>query len=231
MKDSHINICGITPQCKLPKIPYNYPYTEICETHILSIPNCKPIIKNILQIFIDSSIKTFKVINTPVGNKLLVNGFLHIRIIYNSDIDGENICQANFDIPLYAFIKLANMCKKVERIYVLIQDVLVNKIDSKKFSISCLLFIYPIFETEMFCQEICNNQNNDYNDYDTNINLDNNYDSYQDTNCTQDSFIESNFSADNDIYLEFNIEHDMNSNTIFSTYNIDNKEYFECDFK
>lgn len=148
MKNAHIDICGITPQHKLPKCSCNCPYKEICQTYKLCVPSCKPDIETILQLFIDTSIKKTDILCTPIGKKLVIYGMVHIKVLYVANTSSQSVHSAHFDIPFCTFMMLNKVCYSMENLCAFIEDTFVNQLDCRNFYISMLLFIYPMFKTQ-----------------------------------------------------------------------------------
>jgi len=148
MKMDHIDISGITPQSNFPQCPCNYPCKEICETHKLCVPNCKPCVETILQLFIDTSIDKSHVLYTSMGKKLVIYGNIHIKILYVAKTSCQSVHSAHFDIPFCTFILSSNICRQIEDISLFVEDVFIKQIDSRNFYVSIISLIYPVFKKQ-----------------------------------------------------------------------------------
>ncbi|MCM1989318.1 DUF3794 domain-containing protein [Oceanirhabdus seepicola] len=191
MKMDSIDISGITPQSKLPKCPYNYPYKEICETYKLCVPNSKPDIETILQLFIDTSIKKSHVLYTPMENKLIIYGNIHLKILYVANTSSQSVHSAHFDIPFSTFILSSNICNHIGDTTIFIEDTFVNQLDSKNFYVSTLMLVYPEFNKQK------NKPINDSNNKKLNYLKDN-------KNCDSDGKLQPSTSCSNfkDVHLD-----------------------------
>jgi hypothetical protein len=201
MKNNHIDICGIIPQSKLPQIPSDYPFSEICETNKLHISKCNPNIEKILQLCVETSIKKRKVINTHMGKRLIVYGILHIKIFYVADKSFQNMYYAYYEVPFYTFVDLGKICEAIADVNIYIEDTIVDKIDSKTFLVSCLILVCPTFNTEAPSKDTCNNKNSEYHIGDKKIH-------------GEECNIGINL-GETDV-IECNIEYDMNLDTSFN---------------
>jgi hypothetical protein len=214
MKNNHIDICGITPQCELPQITDDYPFSEICETNKLHISKCNPNIETIVQLSVETSIKKRKVLDTHMGKRLIVYGVLHIKIFYVADKTCQNVYYAYYEVPFYTFVKLGKTCKNIADVRIYIEDTIIDKIDPKTFLVSCLIFVCPIFKKEIHSKDIGNKKNDEYPI------------GYK-KNHKKECDISFN-SGENDV-IECKIEYDMNSDTSLNNYSIEKKGYFESE--
>ncbi len=160
MKMDHIDISGITPQSNLPECPYNYPCKEICETYKLCVPKSKPDIETILQLFIDTSIEKSHVLYTPMGNKLIIYGNIHFKILYVAKTACQSVHSAHFDIPFCTFILSSSICNHIKNTSLFVEDTFINQFNSRNFFISIVMLVYPEFNKQNNPQGNTFNKNN-----------------------------------------------------------------------
>jgi hypothetical protein len=147
MNTSNIEIIGITPQSEFPACPPHHPCTQICQTDKLFL-SCEHEIKKILKVIVTVSICSFKIIHTPVGKKVVVQGIKHIKVI--SSIEKECNCTqtACFDIPFCLFIMLKDFDVEITKICTIVEDVSVQCLKHQFLLVSIIIFACPIFKNE-----------------------------------------------------------------------------------
>jgi hypothetical protein len=143
-----IEITGITPITSFPKCPPYFPSNQICETDILCVPLQKPKMESILQVKVNISVCSHKVICTPVGKKLVIDGIKHITIIYVADVPCQSVHSAHFNIPFCMFVLLNELDCKVVDVSTVIEDIKINQLDCRCFSLSVIIFACPKLKNE-----------------------------------------------------------------------------------
>ena len=120
----------------------------------LDIPQQKPDIKKILSTNIEAKIKSYNVIRTPVtcpnpeglistGYKTIVKGILTQIIEYVSAECKQTTHSAHFEVPFTSYIMLPEFVSGNSLdVKVLIEDVYVKQIDSRRIFKNVTLFIY-----------------------------------------------------------------------------------------
>lgn len=214
MKDSSSDISGVVQKAEFPKVPRNYPFSEICETYNFHIPKGKPNIHKILKLFIDTSIKEIKTIDAPWGKRTIVEGMLHIKVFYSADKYSKNIYFVYIDVPIYTFLAAENTVDAS----ILIEDAVIHKLDSRNISISCLLFVYAKLGELNFPEQ----NNTTRNNYDIYKKQCDGIDDYYNKEGSKSYF-------ENTDELEFNIEYDMNSDNLQEDYGEEEKK--ECQYE
>ena len=147
--DKHcIQILGVTPISNFPKCPARHPCTEFCEIDKLYIPCHKIVIENILQVFFKVCISSFKVICTPAGKKLVIDGKKQIKVLFVADDRHHCIRSANFEIPFCTFVLLKDIEDEVIRVCTVVEDISVKYLDCKYLAITSIVFICPVFKKD-----------------------------------------------------------------------------------
>ena len=148
MNTNNIEIQGITPQSEFPVCPPHHPCSQICQIDKLFLA-CQHDIQRILKVIVTISICSFKIINTPIGKKVVVHGLKHIRVI--SSIDKHCNCThtACFDIPFCLFIKLKDFDTAIVKICAIVEDVSVQCLKNQFLLVSSVIFACPIFKHDI----------------------------------------------------------------------------------
>jgi len=154
MNTSNIEILGITPQSEFPICPQHYPCAQICQIDKLFLA-CQHDIQKILKVIVTITISSFKIINTPIGKKVVVHGFKHIKVI--SVIDKHCTHSACFDIPFCLFIKLKEFDAVITKICTIVEDVSVQCLKNQFLLVSSVIFACPVFKPNI---PICHHENN-----------------------------------------------------------------------
>lgn len=172
MKNDLIEICGITSPSSFPQCEAGCPCTEICETDKLFIPSEKPSIEDILQVFVTVSILSYKVISTPIGEKLVINGCKRIKAMYTAKDICQTVHTAHFEVPFCTFILLKKHIGKIIDISTAVEYVDVCPLNQRAFYISTIIFLCPVFKKQtsnsaswMFNDDNNFNNCNNCNDY------------------------------------------------------------------
>ncbi|EPS49260.1 hypothetical protein CFSAN002367_17643 [Clostridium botulinum CFSAN002367] len=71
MKNTPIEILGVTSEEKISKYNIQYPYKEFCKSYIISLTKNKPKIGQILKVFLKPKINEWKYIFTQGQFKIL----------------------------------------------------------------------------------------------------------------------------------------------------------------
>lgn len=147
MNTNNIEIQGITPQSEFPICPPHHPCSQICQTDKLFL-SCEQDIQKILKVIVTVSISSFKIINTPLGKKVVVHGIKHIKVISAIDKDCNCTHSACFDIPFCLFIKLKDMDTEIVKICAIVEDISVQCLKHQFLLLSIIIFACPIFKNQ-----------------------------------------------------------------------------------
>ncbi|MBF8984556.1 DUF3794 domain-containing protein [Lutibacter sp. B2] len=163
MRNDCIEITGITPYDRFPDCLPHHPCAQICETDKLCIPRKKPDIESICQVFADVSVSSYKIIGTPVGKKLVIEGMKHIKVLYVGDEPCQNMHCAHFEVPFCMFVLLKDIDCEVVDVFTGIEHIGVHQLDCRCFTVSIIIFACPIFKKKHnHCKDhvTCNTQVN-----------------------------------------------------------------------
>lgn len=97
--------------------PTDFNWTELSIPEVLTLPDAKPDLESIDQVFIQVKIISKRVIATPsgatnlenlrlTGFKLIVEGVLHQKVVYTAAVPTQAVHSAHFDVPFSTYIVL-----------------------------------------------------------------------------------------------------------------------------
>jgi hypothetical protein len=125
-----INIEGITPEENLEKNDNGHMiiYSDI---EYISIPNSEQEIKNIYEISIDIDVISQRLISTPIGKIMVLDGIKKFKILFTKNTDSQNASILDLDIPFNAFTELpkGNYCTSNIKVHII--DAYFNLLDRK----------------------------------------------------------------------------------------------------
>jgi len=150
---NNIEISGLTPVNIFPKCPPHFPSNQICETDKFCIPMQKPSMECILQAKVHLSVSSHKIICTPVGKKLVIEGVKHIKIVYASNMCCQSVNSAHFNVPFCMFVLLKDMDCKVVDVFTAIEYIKVQRLNCRKLSVSTIIFACP--KIKLRCNPCC----------------------------------------------------------------------------
>lgn len=82
MKNTPIEILGITSEEEISKYNIQYPYKEFCKSYTIRLTKSKPKIGQILKVFLKPKINEWKYIFTQGEFKIFIEGSIKIRILF-----------------------------------------------------------------------------------------------------------------------------------------------------
>lgn len=145
MSSKLIDVAGITPTSQFPNCPSNHPFTEFCETDKLFIPHPNPNIREVLEVCVNLVICSSKVICTPVGRKILVEGKKQIKVTFAADDPCQSVHCAHFEIPFCSLLLLGHHMDEVIQICSAIEDISVHCLDCRWLTVTTIILICPVF--------------------------------------------------------------------------------------
>lgn len=146
MGNQPIEFSGITPIAHFPKCPPHHPCTQFCESDKLCIPYQKISMDNLREVCLKVCINSFKIICTPAGKKLVIDGKKQIKVFFVPDGCHQVVHSADFEIPFYTFILLRDIQDEVVEICSVVEDITVKFINCKFFTVTSIIFICPVFK-------------------------------------------------------------------------------------
>jgi len=146
MSSKFVDVTGITPTSQFPNCPPRHPFTEFCETDKLCIPHPNPNIRVVLEVCVNVVICSAKIICTPVGNKVVVEGTKQIKVTFAADDPCQSVHCAHFEIPFCSIILLGPIKDEVIQVCSAIEDISVRCLDCRCLIVNTVIFICPVFE-------------------------------------------------------------------------------------
>lgn len=143
MKNDLIEICGITSPKSFPQCEVGCPCTELCETDKLFIPSEKPSMEDILQVFVKIHVESYKIICTPIGEKLVIKGCKCIKVMYTAKDICQTVHTAHFEVPFCTFILLKKHMGKIIDISTAVEYVDVCPLNQRTLYVSTIIFLCP----------------------------------------------------------------------------------------
>ncbi|MDU2064476.1 MAG: DUF3794 domain-containing protein [Sporomusaceae bacterium] len=162
MSSKLIDVLGITPVSQFPNCPPSHPFTEFCETDRLCIPDPNPNIREVLEVCVSVIICSSKVICTPVGRKIVVEGKKQIKVTFVADDPCQSVHCAHFEIPFCSLILLGFSKDEVIQVCSAIEDISVQCLDCRWLTVTTIIFICPILKQ---APNYCSSPHDDSNNY------------------------------------------------------------------
>jgi hypothetical protein len=106
MLRNFINIIGIADPSEFPIITTSNPNTEHIVEETLTIPEAKPDVEQINTILIEAKLYSSRVIVTPTGLKVIIDGQLDQKIIYTAAEPTQPVHAAHFIEQFCSFIEI-----------------------------------------------------------------------------------------------------------------------------
>lgn len=191
MNNNSIEIFGITPQSEFPTCHPHHPCTQICQTDKLFL-SCEHDIQRILKVIVTVSICSFKIINTPLGKKVVVQGIKHIKVISAIEKECKYTHSACFDIPFCLFIMLKDLNTEITKICAIVEDISVQCLKHQFLLVSIIIFACPIFKHENKCEKFeckkscnCSEKNHDHCTHDNYNTCQNQHECNTTCNCNE----------------------------------------------
>lgn len=163
----NIIITGITNLNSYPSCRCKNYCKQCMETDFLCVPDEKPNIESINEVKVSMCVEDFKIFDTILGPKLLVNGVKNIKIIYTANNCEQSLHSSHWNIPFCEFVLLKDIpydecCSLINNVFIGVENVCVKHYDKKLIDLSVLFIICPKIITEHFksCTKTNNSKNN-----------------------------------------------------------------------
>ena len=147
---------GITELDKYPLCMNKNYCKQFIENDTLLLPCQKPDIECIDNLFVDVCIDDFKIIDTILGPKVIVEGIKKYKIIYTGDNEVQSVHSASFEEYFCQFILLDKFVRNmrnnnIKDIFIGIEDIVIKCYDCRSIEIALILIIYPIIIIDDEC--------------------------------------------------------------------------------
>lgn len=137
-------ICGVTPQHCLPQCAPFF-FAQVCATDTLHVPAADPPIEEILQITVCLRIRTFKLLPTLIGTKLVVYANKHVELITKSECVKY---VSHYCLPFCASILLETSDEHVIAVKAILEDADSVQLGKRCLALSSCILLYPEFAEE-----------------------------------------------------------------------------------
>lgn len=149
----HIFVSGITPIEAYPE-QVLIKYSKQCLEKVdLCIPTLKPDIEEINEIYVDACLEKVKIIDSILGQKLVVEGIFSVKVIYTADNMVQSVHSAHFEKRFYNYVLLGDLdsCDYsgvIRDVFIGIEDIGVTHICSRRINLSVIFVICPQISKE-----------------------------------------------------------------------------------
>lgn len=134
-------------------LPERYPprdhichYKQVSINEYLVVPCVKPPIEQLLEVKVHPVVDECVIIETPVGKKLVIKGYVEQKIIYVADVPCQSVHAAHFTIPFCHFEEISSSCIwstcDLNKPNVLVEYVCAQKTGPKEIAKCVILFIW-----------------------------------------------------------------------------------------
>lgn len=147
MINDGVSYKGVLKKEDFKAIENHHFYKQLMFCKKFVIPKQKLDIEDINSLLIESKITSCKMIETPMGKKVVINGLIFIKILYTAKNATQSVHTVHFKIPFCTFLTCFSMeendakidlCKKIHSF---IEYVQVNKISQQRVEIQILLLV------------------------------------------------------------------------------------------
>ena len=132
-------ICGVTPEACLPHCEPES-VSHICETDIITIHCQDPDIQEIIRLDVSVCLRSFKIIKSPVGKKLVIHAVKNVELAFRAC--GIRYA-SKFCIPFCTFIILDCEETEVKDIRFTIEDIDAIQTSVRSVAVSSLIMVVP----------------------------------------------------------------------------------------
>lgn len=101
-----VDIIGIADPANFPIITPANPHTQFIVEETIVVPDAKPDVEQINSLMIEARITDTRTIITPVGIKVVVDGFLNQKVLYTADELEQSVHSVHQELPFCTFIEI-----------------------------------------------------------------------------------------------------------------------------
>ena len=106
MLRNFVDVIGIADPSEFPAILPTNPNTQYIIQEELIIPAEKPDVEQIISTLVEATVTNSRVIATPVGIKVVVDGELNEKVIYTALEPAQSVHSAHYMEPFCTFIEI-----------------------------------------------------------------------------------------------------------------------------
>ncbi|RUT61907.1 RNA polymerase subunit sigma, partial [Clostridium botulinum] len=160
MKNTPIEILGVTSEEEISKYNIQYPYKEFCKSYIISLTKNKPKIGQILKVFLKPKINEWKYIFTQGQFKIFIEGSIKIRILFLENQSDQDIYSTEINKIISGFLPVESGCMDNLKPTLFIEEAFIDALNENKFSVSLLIAIGTISEEKCKNKEVIDKEEN-----------------------------------------------------------------------
>lgn len=153
---NHIFISGITPIEAYPKDIREENCKQYVEEFILCVPEVKPEIEEINEIYINVSVEVARLIDTVLGPKLIIEGKVEIKAVYTAYNQVQSVHSAHWEKKFYNYVLFPYVKEKsynlgIKNVFIGIEDVCVSSIKCRDLNLSIIFILCGSLGEERGC--------------------------------------------------------------------------------
>ncbi|NFP52743.1 RNA polymerase subunit sigma [Clostridium botulinum] len=160
MKNTPIEILGITSEEEISKYNIQYPYKEFCKSYTIRLTKSKPKIGQILKVFLKPKINEWKYIFTQGEFKIFIEGSIKIRILFLENQSDQDIYSTEINKIISGFLPVESDCMDNLKPTLFIEEAFIDALNENKFSVSLLIAIGTISEEKCKNKEVIDKEEN-----------------------------------------------------------------------
>ncbi|GFP74498.1 hypothetical protein [Clostridium fungisolvens] len=135
-----VDVIGITPENELPN-KINGQIVEYSEVDYIYISENRPKVNTLYQAHIKVEVKSKRIINSPLGQIIVLDGVKKIKLIYTQEGIEEKANIVDCQLPYNTFIDLPNESGNISNIDIHVLDAYFDIINAKKIYVHLLYLI------------------------------------------------------------------------------------------
>lgn len=143
---NHIFISGITPIEAYPKDIREENCKQYVEAFDLCVPEVKPEIEEINEIYINVNVEAARLIDTILGPKLIIEGKVEIKAVYTAYNKVQSVHSAHWERKFYNYLLFPCVKEKsynlgIKNVFIGIEDVCVSSIKCRDLNLSVIFIL------------------------------------------------------------------------------------------
>ena len=156
----NVLITGLTPLDSYPRNGCKEFYKQVIQDTTLCIPSQKPDIESVNELKVSICLDSFKIINTVLGPKLIVEGTKFIKVIYTADNCQQSLHSAHWEVPFCEFILMKDLSydkclKSIDDIYIGVEEACVRCFTKRSVDISLIFVLCPMIKKDCYSHDPC----------------------------------------------------------------------------
>ncbi|KRU24583.1 hypothetical protein WG71_34020 [Clostridium sporogenes] len=160
MKNTPIEILGITSEEEISKYNIQYPYKEFCKSYTIRLTKSKPKIGQILKVFLKPKINEWKYIFTQGEFKIFIEGSIKIRILFLENQRDQDIYSTEINKIISGFLPVESRCMDNLKPTLFIEEAFIDSLNENKFSVSLLIAMGTISEEKCKNKKVIDKEEN-----------------------------------------------------------------------